>query len=293
MNAPSIEDRIEAALGVRPRALRRLAGGCVGDVRLIELADGQRVVAKLDADESGLLEIEGAMLSYLAERTDAPAPAVLSVSPALLLMEHVEGDTGAEPRTERHAAEILAALHDLSADAFGFEFDTLIGGLPQPNGWMSDWPAFFAERRLRFMASEARRSGRLPEGLDRRVRDVADRLPDLLSPPQRPSLVHGDVWAGNVLARGGRVAALIDPALYYAHPEVELAFITLFGTFGDAFFERYQSLRPIEAGFFERRRDVYNLFPLLVHVRLFGGGYVNSLEATLRRIADAAPEVGL
>lgn len=93
----------------------------------------------------------------------------------------------------------------------------------------------------------------------------------------------GDIWSRNVLARNGRVVGLIDPAIYYGHPEAELAFITLFNTFGDAFFQRYHALRPIAAGFFEERRDLYNLYPLLVHVRSFGGGYVHSVDQILRR----------
>jgi fructosamine-3-kinase len=74
----------------------------------------------------------------------------------------------------------------------------------------------------------------------------------------------------------------LDPSIYYAHPEIELAFITLFGTFGDAFFDRYQQLRPIRPGFFESRRDIYNIYPLLVHARLFGGGYAQQISAALR-----------
>ena len=95
------------------------------------------------------------------------------------------------------------------------------------------------------------------------------------------ALIHGDVWTTNVLARAGRITAFLDPAIYYADPEIELAFIGLFGTFGRAFHEAYHSLRPIAPGFFEERRDLYNLYPLLVHVRLFGGSYVGQVERTL------------
>ena len=91
------------------------------------------------------------------------------------------------------------------------------------------------------------------------------------------------MWTSNILATGDRVTGFIDPAIYYANPEIELAFTTLFGTFGDWFFERYREINPIQPGFFHGRRDIYNLYPLLVHVRLFGGSYVNSVESTLRR----------
>jgi fructosamine-3-kinase len=108
-------------------------------------------------------------------------------------------------------------------------------------------------------------------------------LPRWLDDGSPPSLVHGDMWTGNVLCKGGRIAAFIDPAVYYADAEIELAFSTLFGTFGEAFFDRYREHRPLQPGFFEARRDLYNLYPLLVHVRLFGGSYVGSVERTLRQ----------
>ena len=96
------------------------------------------------------------------------------------------------------------------------------------------------------------------------------------------ALIHGDVWTGNVLAENGRITGFLDPAPYYAHHEVELAFITLFGTFGEAFFARYGEVGTrIDAEFWETRRRVYNVYPLLVHVRLFGGGYVGELSANL------------
>jgi len=101
--------------------------------------------------------------------------------------------------------------------------------------------------------------------------------------PVRPSLIHGDMWGGNVLAANGMITGFIDPALYFADPEIELAFTTLFSTFGDTFFSRYNEHRPLAPGFFEERRDLYNLYPLLVHVRLFGGSYVDSVDGILRK----------
>src|SRR3546814_4637170 len=100
--------------------------------------------------------------------------------------------------------------------------------------------------------------------------------------------LHGDMWGGNVLARGGRIAAFVDPAIYHADPEIELAFSTLFGTYGEAFFRRYEALRPLRPGFFETRRDIYNLYPLLVHARLFGGSYVASVDRILGRFVKGA-----
>jgi fructosamine-3-kinase len=123
----------------------------------------------------------------------------------------------------------------------------------------------------------------LPAALAERLRRLSHRLEEYLDEPAYPSLIHGDAWSGNVLAQGGRITGFLDPALYYADAEVKLAFITLFSTFGMPFFARHQALRPLRPGF-AGRCDVYNLYPLLVHVHLFGGNYVASLETRLRRL---------
>jgi fructosamine-3-kinase len=133
------------------------------------------------------------------------------------------------------------------------------------------------------MAGEAHRAGCLSARAFARAEKLAGRLSEWIPGDGKPSLVHGDAWGGNVLCRRGRVAAFIDPAIYYADPEIELAFGTLFGTFGRPFFRRYGEIRALRDGFFETRRDLYNLYPLLVHVRLFGGSYVGDVERTLAR----------
>lgn len=272
---------IAAALDQPARSGQPLHGGCIGEVYQVTLSDNTRIVAKVD--EQGRLSREGDMLRYLAAHSKLPVPAVLHSSPQLLLMEFVEGESHFNRAAEQHAAELLAGLHGVRAPAFGFDSATLIGGLYQPNPWTSSWLEFFREQRLLHMGGEAVRAGRMPQRLFSRLEKFAGRLDKWLDEPEHPALIHGDVWTTNVLAQNGRVTGFIDPAIYYAHPEIELAFTTLFGTFGSAFFERYQELRPLKPGFFEERRDIYNLYPLLVHVRLFGGGYVASVEHTLSR----------
>ncbi len=257
-----------------------LGGGCVSAVYEARLDDGRRLVAKADDSGAGNLPVEAHMLSYLAER-GLPAPTVVAVSERLLVMEYVEGDSLFDDAAERHAARLLADLHAQTAPLFGFDRDTLIGGLRQPNPPTERWLDFFAEHRLIYMAAEAARAGRLPATVRTRVERLAGRVDDWLVEPARPALIHGDVWTTNVLARDGCITAFLDPAIYYADPEIELAFIGLFGTFGRTFYEAYHALRPIAPGFFEERRDLYNLYPLLVHVRLFGGSYVGQVERTL------------
>jgi fructosamine-3-kinase len=276
-----IRQEVAALIGHTVTDIAPLGGGCVSAVYEVRLDDGRRLVVKHDEAGAGTLPVEAFMLRYLAERAALPVPAVPAVNERLLVMAYAPGVSRFDDEAEGHAAELLAALHGLTAPTFGFERDTLIGGLRQPNPPTASWLAFFAEQRLVYMAGEAARAGRLPATTRARVERLAGRVGEWLAEPARPALIHGDVWTTNVLARGGRITAFLDPAIYFADAEIELAFIGLFGTFGRAFYERYQALRPITPGFFEERRDLYNLYPLLVHVRLFGGSYVGQVERVL------------
>jgi fructosamine-3-kinase len=223
------------------------------------------------------------MLRYLREKTDLPVPEVFHGSETLLLMEFVEGTNRFSREAEHHAAELLAAVHGITADAYGHERDTLIGSLDQPNPWTGSWADFFRENRLLYAARAAHGAGRLPDEDLSRVERLAVRLTEFIEEPNPPALVHGDAWSGNVLAKDGRISAFLDPAIYHADPEIELAFISLFNSFGEAFMQRYAELRPVRDGFFETRRDLYNLYPLLVHTYYFGGGYLGSVQRILGR----------
>lgn len=264
-------------------SVRPLGGGCIGEVYRAELEEGTPLVAKVDRKGESHLEREAYMLRYLREKSDLPVPEVYHGSETLLLMEFVEGSSHFSKEAERHAAELLAALHGVTSATYGHERNTLIGGLNQPNPPTESWTDLFREHRLLYMANVVHEAGRLPAEDLLRVERLSEKLDELIEDPNPPALIHGDVWSANVLAREDRITAFLDPALYYADPEIELAFISLFDSFGNTFLERYAEIRGIDRAFFETRRDLYNLYPLLVHTYYFGGGYLNSVRNTLDR----------
>jgi fructosamine-3-kinase len=264
----------------------RLHGGCIAEVARLDLADGTRVVEKRRRGGGGAgdLELEAWMLGYLERNSRLPVPEVLQADADRLLLSYVPHEAGGPGTAAQiEAARQLAALHRITRATFGLERDTLIGPLPQANEPSSSWIDFFRTHRLFAMSARAEASGRLPAEMARRLDRLAPRLDRLLAPPQAASLLHGDLWAGNLLFGQERVAAFIDPAIYYGHPEIELAFTMLFGGFGEPFYAAYAEAFGIADGFFDDRADLYNLYPLLVHVELFGSAYLAPIDRTLRR----------
>jgi fructosamine-3-kinase len=277
-----LSQRVQDTLNRTPTGARPLPGGCIGEVLRLDFDDGGAPVVAKIARQGGL-EPEGYMLEVLNARSELPVPEVLSSDDTLLLMTYIDGNGGLGAEAQRDAAEHVAKLHAVRGPHFGLERDTLIGPLHQPNPQSDRWIAFFRDHRLRYMADVAKDRGRLGAKQRDKIERFAGKLEQYLEEPSHPALLHGDLWGGNVLTKGNRIAGFIDPAVYYGHPEIELAFSTLFGTFGRPFFERYAELAELRPGFFEARRDIYNIYPLLVHAAAFGGGWGDQAIATVER----------
>ncbi|WP_161973849.1 fructosamine kinase family protein [Hwanghaeella grinnelliae] len=264
--------------------LTPLAGGCLAEVLRVDLADGRAVVVKAGR-ESDRLDIEGRSLQALGEKGGGlPVPRLDLVDPDLLVMEHLPNDGGLDATAQRDAARYIATLHAAPRDFYGYDEDTRIGPLHQPNPPADKWVPFYRDHRLLFMGRVAMERGGLSAAGYAALETLAGRLESLIGEPEHPSLLHGDLWTGNVLASGGRITGFIDPATYHGDAEMDLAFSTLFGTFGEDFFDAYREIRPFDyAGFLDTRRDLFNLYPLLVHTALFGGGYANSVSRIVQR----------
>ena len=241
-----------------------LGGGSICEVWRGRLSRGERVVVKRTPYAA---DIEADGLRALAD-AGAPVPEVLAVAADVLVLEYVEG-----PADWPALGEALAALHRHTGEAFGWHRANLIGLLPQDNEAEEAWPNFYSRRRIRpLLAAPA-----LPADVRQRLERALDGpLPALLDTDPVPSLVHGDLWNGNVVA--GRW--LIDPAVHYADREFDLAFMDLFGGVPVVLWEAYERTWPLPDGW-RRRRPALQLYHLLVHVRHFGAGYVPPIVGRL------------
>ena len=280
-------ERALAAAGLRPARVRHVGGGDINDAYAVELDGGGRAFVKTRAGaEPGEYAAEAAALEWLAEPAALRVPRVLAVSDELLALEWVdEGRLGAAGEDELGRG--LAALHLAGAERFGAvadgaPTDTRIGPLLLPNDPCPDWPSFYAERRLRPLLPRASKRGALSAGGRRAVERVCERLPELAGPPEPPARLHGDLWSGNVLAGADGRPWLIDPAAYGGHREVDLAMLRLFGAPSPRALAAYEEAAPLADGH-EERVPLWQLFPLLVHAVLFGGGYGASVERVARR----------
>jgi fructosamine-3-kinase len=260
----------------------------------VETADGPVFLKYNPQSPAGMFAAEAHGLDQLREQAaELVVPRVITHAeadgdaPAWVAMEWLEPAPRSPEFLER-LGRGLAQMHRAAVDpSWGWDRDNFIGSLAQQNAPADTWPEFWRDRRLGPQLNLARSSGRLP-GHEADWERLFDRLPAILTPADEdgPSLLHGDLWSGNVLSTTPG-AALIDPATYRGHREVDLAMADLFGGFGDRFHATYHEVWPLQPGY-EARRLVYQLYYLLVHVNLFSGGYVGQTAAVLRDVVREA-----
>ena len=258
--------RVAMLTGVEQDGLERLSGGALSEALLVTRPDGRRTVAKHAAPPG----VEAAMLRALLD-AGLPAPLVEGEHDGMLLLEYIANDRLFSPRAWASVGAGLRGLHARTADRYGWPSDTRIGTVEIDNRQGTDWPAFWGGQRLVATAALLDRPWR------ERVDALAGRLTGLLPAAPTPSHLHGDLWTGNILVADGRLAALIDPACYHGDREVDLAMLTLFDAPPPAFWEAYG---PLASGW-EARRPIYQLFPALLHLRLFGAAYADLVDRLL------------
>jgi protein-ribulosamine 3-kinase len=258
-----------------------VGGGCINNGAVLHTQAGNSFFLKTNPhapEDMFAREAEG--LEALNVRDGPRVPKPFYAGQNFLLLE----DLSPAPRSRGYWTEFgrkMAALHQHTQAHFGFPHDNYIGSTPQLNPWVEDGIEFFGEHRLLYQASLASRRGLLGRSEEEKVEQLVTLLTELV-PPQPASLIHGDLWSGNVLTDESGAPAIIDPAAHYGWAEADLAMTDLFGSFPGEFYDAYQEVRPLETGY-RARFPLYNLYHLLNHLNLFGTGYLGQVKSSLQR----------
>ncbi len=281
------ESILEATLG-KPVKVNRTgfkSGGCINNALRLETSEGVFFLKWQSGIPEDMFQKEAEGLDLLRRSGTIHIPEVYGFGQLegkhYLLMEIVENGPPSKDYWKNFGIA-LAEMHKNNTTAkYGLHHNNYIGKLPQPNEAADSWIDFFIDKRLEFQLKLAVQNRLVDSGFVQRYRGFYKKLPQVL-PVDKPALLHGDLWSGNVMVTQDGYVCLIDPAVYYGHREIELAFTQMFGGFGYEFYAAYKEVYPLEPGF-EERVDIYNIYPHMVHVNLFGTSYLSGVERVLNR----------
>jgi len=283
----NVKNQVEQSLGKSIDSVQRVSGGSINQAAKITLSEEQECFLKWNqaANPDMFIKEEKGLGLLKSANTDLRIPAIFATGKTkdgtgFLVQEFIiEGHS--QPNSAESFGKALADLHHHHEKRFGLDHDNYIGRLPQSNRWHENWLEFFIEERMKPQLRMATDAGKLGGSTISHFDSMYKQLPNIF-PEESPSLLHGDLWGGNYFFDDKGRATIYDPAAYYGHREIELAFTHLFGGFSGMFYSAYEEVYPLESGF-SRRKDVYNLYPLLVHTNLFGGSYARQVKGIVNR----------
>ena len=264
---------------------RQIGGGCINEAYTLKTTIGKYFI-KYNSDSAFpmMFEKEASGLKILSNTNTIKVPEVIgtgdTVKYAWLLLQNIESNTPGRNFWNEFGTK-LADLHRNTNNKFGLDHDNYIGSLIQSNKFHPDFFSFFISERIEPQLKEARNKGSFSQGDVRYFESLFKSLPNII-PVEKPALVHGDLWSGNFMVNTYGSPCLIDPAVYFGHREADIAMTQLFGGFQPEFYHAYNHAWPMEKDW-HKRMDIFNLYPLLVHVNLFGGGYSGQVLWIIRQ----------
>ncbi len=265
---------------VKLRAYERIYGGDINQSYRLAMTDKDYFIKVNSHKFNDMFDKEARALNILQQTQTFRVPRVYDQAIfdkfSYLLMDYIEPLIDTE--NPENFALNLVKLHQNTTEKYGLDFDNYIGTLPQINTWQSNWTEFYRTQRLSTQLKLA--GNKIPVSIHNSFDSLFKILPELL-PEENPALLHGDLWSGNYFYNLNGEAVLVDPAIYYGHREIDLAMMRLFGGFSPKIYEIYQALFPLEKEW-KNRLKIYQLYPLMVHVNLFGTSYLNSIEIILK-----------
>jgi protein-ribulosamine 3-kinase len=261
-----------------------VGGGCINETHRISFGDRQ-FFCKINSATKfpHLFQKEANGLKLIAKQNVIKVPAVIDCfetdGQQVLLLEWINEGERSESFWKKFG-EQLAALHQVSDSHFGLNEDNYMGSIPQYNQPDVDWADFFIHQRLQPLIQQCLSSKLLSSHHQPYFESLYQKLPSIFEKEQKPALLHGDLWSGNFMCNENEEPVLIDTAVYFGHPSIDLGMTTLFGGFRSAFYEAYNYYSPLPPNYKEQW-EVCNLYPLLIHLLLFGRSYLSGIERAL------------
>lgn len=285
-----LKRHLEQHLGISISSIGLIpaGGGSINDTYQVKLTGEKKFFLKLNlADKfEGLFQKEKNGLEFLAKANCILTPSIFLCETIekyqLLLLEWIEPGVRNEGFWKKFG-EQLARLHHSSHDHFGFIENNYMGSLPQNNSFTENWEEFFVNYRLRPQIQLAIAKAHLGKDLVDRFENLFKKIGSFFN-REKPALLHGDLWSGNFLCNSHSMPVLIDPAVYFGHRSMDLAMTTLFGGFDEVFYDSYHHHFPLPANYREQW-EICNLYPLLIHLNLFGKSYLADITNTLKKLA--------
>lgn len=281
-----IQKVITSHLNTSLNSFHSVSGGCINNTYQVKTDSGDYFLKWNKRELMEMFRVEKKGLTLLNEHSPIYSPHVIATgemnNKAYLLTEWIEKGNQS-PHFWQDFARSLALQHRVTNDQFGLDHDNFIGSLPQSNTLHTSWHSFFISERLEPQLRMALSKSLIDTGIQKKFDILFNKLDELI-PNEQPALLHGDLWSGNFMTNSTGNAVIFDPAVHYGHRETELAFTQLFGGFSPEFYHHYHEEYSLEPKF-DERVDIHNLYPLLVHVNLFGRSYLSGIIQTLRRFS--------
>lgn len=278
----TIKSDIQNFIGQKITNAKSLSGGSIANAQAITFADGNKLFLKFGSFAKKTFKSEAIGLKELAKTQVIRIPEIINVTKDYLLLEHIEQGM---PDNNFHSSfgKQLANLHKYTSDQYGFHSDNFIGTTPQINTYKNSWASFYFENRLLFQYKLLEEKKLASKELTKLISLLENKIDTIIGNAEEPPcLIHGDLWVGNYLIDKYSKPVLIDPAVCYAHRELDLSMTMLFGEFPQSFYKSYNQTYPLQEGW-EERIDIYKLYHTLNHYNIFGGGYGNQSIEILKK----------
>tara|TARA_Y100000590_G_scaffold449261_1_gene587115 strand:+ start:2023 stop:2889 length:867 start_codon:yes stop_codon:yes gene_type:complete len=228
---------------------------------------------------------EAKSLNFMNKKFPNLFPKIYFMNRKMFVMQHITNNQKKNKNTEKDLAIKISKIHQIKNNKFGFKYDTPIGGFRQPSNFQKSWISFYANKRLGHIFEEINKSNPMPKKINFAIESILKNLKNLIPDNPEPSLIHGDLWSGNMLFNNGKLVGLIDPSICYVHKEMEISYLKWFNSISKNFYHYYSENIDLDKDFF-KYSEIYELYYSLLNVHLWDRKYIHNVEKLTRKFRE-------